>query len=345
MQQVRKCARLTPAERKVYIVCNASNYDEFVVWAKDPKRCGLSGGFPLDHIISNGATSNDSAHLGHVRDLALFAERSGWKDEHVLVLEGDYLVNPDWSMNAAVEHSIIRGADTIGRHALLGKESAGPRHFVDVEASGTVRPRVTGIRVSPGGGASTSSGGGGGGAKSVVGPLYFFRRSTIPLLRAWQADPANAAHPPEAALGHFLAHLVAKVPVYALDLPPVLDVLSLRDVLYAEGLFEFMARRKKELLSLTRVSDTDSSLDFKTEFSGNMQTKLHAHGAREKGVESLVRVEEEEDDKGDTKSRRGGESVKSGRKGGSEWGHSRIFGDDDDDDDGDGDGGRTMNNK
>ena len=43
----------------------------------------------------------------------------------------------------------------------------------------------------------------------------------------------------------------------------MLDVLSLRNLMYVDGLFEYMARVKREKLQATRVSDTDSSLDFK----------------------------------------------------------------------------------
>ena len=75
----------------------------------------------MDHLISNGRKAGDTgARAGYADDIAVFLARSGWAADpsHLLVIDADYVLNPDFSMNGLVEHSIIIGKDTVGFHTV-----------------------------------------------------------------------------------------------------------------------------------------------------------------------------------------------------------------------------------
>ena len=98
-------------------------------------------------------------------------------------------------------------------------------------------------------------------------------------------------------MGHFLAFLAGRAgaggpPVQGIHIPHVFDVLTIRNLMYADGLLGLLGRKKHDARQLTRVSDTDSSLEFKTAFSGTQHKKIAEHSRREAEVETAVAVAE-----------------------------------------------------
>jgi len=96
---------VAPSNRTTYVVCNEDNADEFANWSRDPRKCA---GFNPDNLINNGAT-HSRQHTGVARDLLFAIDNALGCDNHVMLIDGDYIPEPDFNLNRIVEHSVVRG--------------------------------------------------------------------------------------------------------------------------------------------------------------------------------------------------------------------------------------------
>ena len=257
VRSLRECARVQPSTRTTYIMCNQDNVDEFENWARDPLK---SSGFDGAHLINNGVTS-DQPRRGNARDLLHAIETTLGMDNHLLIIDGDYIPPPDFNLNRIIEHSIVRGKDTVTFVTLKPEMgvSASDHVMLDLQRnpSGSLpaNPEVRGVlpfpdRVGPR-------------VTSAMGPIVFLRRTSLPLVKQFFAEVEPglpAGTPANQLMGHLVQFIHSKVSVYALELQYVFSVKTLDAFLYADNLYDYYAREKARASEKFKPSDTDSNM-------------------------------------------------------------------------------------
>mmetsp|Transcript_14019 Transcript_14019/g.16985 ORF Transcript_14019/g.16985 Transcript_14019/m.16985 type:complete len:512 (+) Transcript_14019:62-1597(+) len=265
MLAVKKCPRLLPVIQSVFIMANEQNVWEFEDWASDPARCE---GFNPKNIISNGVKSGGKKR-SILEDIDLFCQKEG-TDANLVVIDCDYLFHPSFNLQRIIEHATIRGKDTV-TYVNLKDESQLSNHVALELADDTTNPKVSSILCHPKPGETFSM--------DVLAPMYIFRRTTLPIIQDWVRS--NPSVPMADAVPRFLEQLPSMAPVYALHSGHVFDVKSLSSFLYVDNLFDFYEKHMARMANAGKVSDTDSSLDWKTMFSGSDVNKRLAHEAFE----------------------------------------------------------------
>jgi len=257
VRALKQCPRVAPSNRCTYVVCNQDNVDEFQNWARQPMKCD---GFNPKNLLNNGVTS-EQGHTGVAADLLFAIETALGYDNHVLLIDGDYLPEPDFNLNRIVEHSVIRGKDTVTYVTLAPEMGADVADHVmlDLErnAGGHVpmNPEVLAIHPYP---QST-----GPRVKAAMGPVMFLRRSTLPLVKQFFTEVAPGLTCPYYQLtGHLFQYLQSKVTFYGLETKYMFSLKTLDAFLYADALFEHHAREKGRAAEKFKTNDTDSSLSM-----------------------------------------------------------------------------------
>ncbi|KAG2452778.1 hypothetical protein HYH02_003008 [Chlamydomonas schloesseri] len=231
--------RLTPVEEKVFILCNENNVEEVRAWAADP-RTSL-GGFPVANVLTNG--SDDS--LGFGGDLAaLLAAAPQLAAGSLVVVEGDGLVGPGFGLSRVVEHTVVRGKDTLTYmaapegmplegQAVLALEDA-------ANAYQTASQRVEGLDAAANGIADPMA------FTPVLAPVAVLRPETV----ARAAGSAGAGPSPYGAsgLGYLLAALrpgdVAHPPMYAMPVDSCFRLGDAYSLQMASNFFAYYATEK-----------------------------------------------------------------------------------------------------
>lgn len=271
-----ECTRMAPLRKKLTILTNEYNHLEFKTWAADERRCSVRGGLPLESVVSNGQTG--SAAKGVVQDLAKFIAENGI-DSNLVVVDGDYVAEPDFSVQRIVEHAAVRGKDTI-------TYTPAPREEMTETDAATVsfdlpgaNPKVTAI--TPGVGKKVGV--------PALGPVTVLRRTTLPLLLQWVAEQtaAGTMPPPRLEMQTFLSWLCTVVPVYGLEMKYVFSLKTMDGFLYIDNLYEYVSREKAKGNKALKVQDTDLSLDFATQHSSSDVAKRRMHAQFEKEAEKL----------------------------------------------------------
>jgi len=273
LRGLKNCARLQPVNKTTFVMCNEDNVDEFENWASDPKK---SFGFKNAHIINNGYSGTERS--GVAADLAMAIDKMG-TDNHILLIDGDYIPEPDFNMQRIVEHSVVRGKDTV-TYITLGEDNDPSDHTMcDLETLPGDRvplnPSIKKFVPYPKSGASTKS-------RAAVGPITFLRRTTLPLVKKFFEETKDLP-PYHHVYGHLLEYLSKHVEFYGLQVKYMFSVKTVDSFLYADALFEYHAREKRKASQKYKVSDTDSSLTFATEHSMSDVRKrmLHEQFAQE----------------------------------------------------------------
>lgn len=256
LRGLKDCARLQPVNKTTFVVCNEDNVDEFENWASDPRK---SLGFKAAHIINNGCTGTERS--GVAADLAFAIDKLG-TENHIVLIDGDYIPEPDFNMQRIIEHSVVRGKDTI-TYINLGEDNDMADHTIcELEMLPGHRvptnPAIKKFVPYPKPGETKS--------RSAVGPITFLRRTTLPLVKKYfeEVKDKPVYHH---VYGHLLEYLSQHVPFYGLEVKYMFSVKTIDSFLYADALFEYHAREKKKAAHKFKVQDTDSSLEFATEHS------------------------------------------------------------------------------
>lgn len=253
VRALKDCPRVAPCNRTTHIVCNQDSVDEFENWARDPLK---SSGFDGRHLINNGVDST-MPRPGAARDLLYAIENVLGYDNHLLIVDGDYIPEPDFNLNRIVEHSVVRAKDTVTYVTLAPEMGADVRDHVmlDLERNPAGRipsnPEVMGVLPYP---EAT-----GPRINTAMGPVIFLRRTSLPLVKQFFAE-VEPSLPPSVPYHHLMGHLVAfiqsKVSMYALEVKYVFSVKSLDAFLYADALFEYHAREKDRASDRLKASYT-----------------------------------------------------------------------------------------
>mmetsp|Transcript_28443 Transcript_28443/g.92892 ORF Transcript_28443/g.92892 Transcript_28443/m.92892 type:complete len:469 (-) Transcript_28443:201-1607(-) len=256
---LRKCDRLQPTESSMYIVTNEPGKVEMDVWTEE-----ADVQFPKEHILSNGLSDPDSKH-SHMADVKLAVDHFGLGSKPLLVISADLVFYQDYNFQRVVEHSFMRGTDVCGFYSLydgqMVAEPYGESHAVVTPAEGRSVVKVKKFEAHPPSSKKAAAGGPKG--ECVAAPLFLLKKSTM----ATELDPFVAAGSPGDIYG-FLEHLSTLGPFYGVDLEfGRFDVARLGNLLYAEAFLDFYMREKHQLNTKARVSDTDSSITFKTQYS------------------------------------------------------------------------------
>lgn len=205
-------------------MCNDDNYSELVAWANDIGKS--SGGFPVENIISNGRRSGEAGNM--VQDVDAFLRRGGDAESHLMVVDTEYCFEPSLNLNRLVEHSMVRGKDTVtflDAPPRSGLDTAGCWGLEMDDTTGA-NPKVT--SVAPPASAS--------GAPAVLAPLYFFRKTTLP-------DVSVAADAGLPSLEAFTSWLVSSGrPVYGLPIEMFFSVKTAAAYELADAFFGYVAR-------------------------------------------------------------------------------------------------------
>jgi len=89
-------ARENISNEKIYIVTNDNFHHKFNLWAQQHN-------FPLGNILSDKTLTNET-RLGALSDLHLAAKHFGLEKHHLLVIAGDTLLLPSFSLNGFFSH-------------------------------------------------------------------------------------------------------------------------------------------------------------------------------------------------------------------------------------------------
>jgi len=267
---ISKCPRLMPYTKKVHIVTNEDNHDEWVNWATTKQRS--LGGFPVENLICNGTSGHDRP--GTARDIATYIEKTGCQD-NLLVIEADFLFEPEYNLNRIVEHFMVRGKDTVVGCPVKTYQSMGDQ--VVIECTPSANPKVDGMVLYDESYDRSKN-------PLVMAPLFVVRNSSLARVAEWAAGEECAGVHYNRQMAHLFKHLAACVPVYSLLTDFYFSVLNLEDTLFTDSFFEYYSKEKKKMFQANKVSDTDSSLDWKTEHSGSQDTKVAAQLASEAAV-------------------------------------------------------------
>ena len=240
--------------------CGKGPASVFVTHAADAKAdferlpdLAISGGRCT--AVSNGADSAMPTP-GPAGDLLSALEDAAGYDSHVLLIDASFLCAPDYDLHDFVEHALGRGKDCVG-YLDVDRSEAGVRAELVLEKNPAGRvvanPEVVSVapypdstrRSKPTGGIESS-----GGTVAVCGPVWFLRRSTLPLVAEFFADEGlrwtESGTAPNEMLGRLLAYLHHRETFYALKMKhcfaPAASVASYR---YVNSLFGFLAGERR----------------------------------------------------------------------------------------------------
>ena len=205
-------------------------------WASQPS---LSvGGFPVANIISTGLTTEQGGSKGALCDLAHLIATAGLKDEHLVVAEMDSMFDPNFNLQRIVEHSLVRGKDTVTYFHPPPGEPLDTYTSVTFQGDDAVNPKLQSI--DPRGTAGCTADGR---TTAVLTPIYFFRRTTLPdILEAASTSPAA-----DRQVECFLESLMsAGRPLYGLPLEFGLGVRTLGQYLFAASYYAYVGKKMSE---------------------------------------------------------------------------------------------------
>lgn len=252
----QNCSRLTPLKDKVYIVCNNDNIEDFQNWAKST---AASGGFPVANIFNNGISGDE--RRGPLLDLVAAIKHFQLSNDHIAVVDCDFIFEPAFNLQRIIEHAMVRGKDILT--FMTPPAGADLANQVVVRFQDSVQeacPKVSAIDPTPN---AISDGL----TSHVVAPLLIFRRNSIPLLTT-----LAESGPPlwKQLIGAGLQGLAAAgVPLYALKVDFFFNVRTLDDLRFTNAFFGYYLRLNKGKLQGV-PSKAGSHLDFDDDQYGEL---------------------------------------------------------------------------
>lgn len=194
----------------VYVVTNHRFAALFTDWAK------AYGGKKPVKVLDDGTTDNDN-RLGAIGDMQYVIDREHLEDE-LFILASDNIFH--FSLLGMVDMYYEKGCDLISAHYIAEKATLQKMGVVELDA----RNKVLGFEEKPQE------------PKSHYGvpPFYFYRKSTVPLIKKYLEEGNNPDAP-----GHFIPWLITQTDVYAYTFDDlIIDIGTPESYYEAQELFQ-----------------------------------------------------------------------------------------------------------
>ncbi|EEH57100.1 uncharacterized protein MICPUCDRAFT_39965 [Micromonas pusilla CCMP1545] len=239
-------ARCDGAIANVLIAHNKDDAAAFEAWA-------ASGAMPANAslVCAENAAASDAdadARGGIAADLLHVAESAAHdRANHLLVIDGEHVPEPDYDLRSVLDHARSRGKDVFTFVDVdFGGEGATPSEHVllklrDNGAGGRVTfPEVLGAAPYPDASAWD-------GNTAALGPVTFLRRGTTPLVRAFFDTVAPSLRcAASERFGHLMSYVQCNVIVHALEMKHAFSVKTLGAYEHACDVFKFYAEEKEK---------------------------------------------------------------------------------------------------
>jgi glucose-1-phosphate thymidylyltransferase len=180
---------------RVYIVTNAKFARQFQEWADNYHATKAK----LDFTIVNDGSTDDSNKLGAIGDLHLVITRENVADD-MIVVAGDNLFSQ--SLDAFGKYSRQKNAPVLAVYDVGDLEEIKKYSAITIDSSS----RITFFEEKPRQPTSTITG--------IA--LYYYPRSTLPLIRQYIAEGNNPDQP-----GRLIEWLYTRTPVYTWRVPGI----------------------------------------------------------------------------------------------------------------------------
>jgi glucose-1-phosphate thymidylyltransferase len=177
----------------IYIVTNTKFASHFKRWAEG-RSSGVSGA-PV--VVIDDGTTDDSNKLGAIGDLNLVLTRENVEDD-VIVVAGDNLF--DSGLEGFAEFCQRRGAPAVGVYDVGDLEEIKKYNNIGTDTEG----RITSFEEKPLEPVSTVT--------AIA--LYFYPKSTLPLIRQYIEEGNNADQP-----GRLVQWMYTRTPFYTWRVP------------------------------------------------------------------------------------------------------------------------------
>jgi glucose-1-phosphate thymidylyltransferase len=178
---------------RIYVVTNAKFAGHFQNWSADYRARKL----PLNFTIVNDGSTDDTNKLGAIGDIH-FVLTTQNVDDDIIVVAGDNLFNQDLTDYGRFCRE--KNAPVLGVYDVGDLEQIKKYNSITVDASG----RITFFEEKPKNPTSTLTG--------IA--LYFYPKSTLPLIRQYVAEGNNPDQP-----GRLIQWLYPRLPVYTWKVP------------------------------------------------------------------------------------------------------------------------------
>jgi glucose-1-phosphate thymidylyltransferase len=197
---------------RVYVVTNAKFAGHFQKWADDYRAAKAK----LNFTIANDGSTDDTNKLGAIGDIH-FVLQSHKVDDDIIVVAGDNLFSeklPEFGRFCREKNAPVLAVYDVGDLEQIKKYNA-----ITLDGTG----RITFFEEKPKSPQSTLTG--------IA--LYFYPRSTLPLIRQYIAEGNNPDQP-----GRLIQWLYPRVPVYTWKVPGLwYDIGSKETLAEADRIF------------------------------------------------------------------------------------------------------------
>jgi len=197
---------------RIYVVTNAKFADHFQKWADDYRATKAK----LNFTIVNDGSTDDTNKLGAIGDIQFVLQSQKVTDD-IIVVAGDNLFSeklPDFGRFCREKNAPVLAVYDVGDLEQIKKYNA-----ITLDGEG----RITFFEEKPKNPASTLTG--------IA--LYFYPRSTLPLIQQYIAEGNNPDQP-----GRLIQWLYPRVPVYTWKVPGLwYDIGSKETLVEANRIF------------------------------------------------------------------------------------------------------------
>ncbi|EPB81306.1 hypothetical protein HMPREF1544_11976 [Mucor circinelloides 1006PhL] len=208
------------AQNDIYVVTNGQCYDAFKQWAS-------LHGIPLDHIISDGTTTNET-RLGAVPDIMFGIKEFGLMQQNVLVVGGDTLFLHDFDLAQFLQTFSERPSSCLVTTYQVTDQDVHKFGIVETNQEGAItsfleKPEPTVTK-----------------ARSACPCFYLFRKEALPIIDEFITTCRESNAPKEAydATGKCLAYLYPRYTISTYSISGRIDVGGLDSYIDANRYFE-----------------------------------------------------------------------------------------------------------
>lgn len=207
-------------QNDIYVVTNGQCYDAFKQWA-------LAHTIPLDHIVSDGTTANET-RLGAVPDIMFGIKEFGLLQQDVLVVGGDTLFLHDFSIAQFLKTFEERPSSCLVTTYQVNDQDVHKFGIVETDQLGVITSFLE--KPDP----TTTK------ARSACPCFYLFRKEALPLIDEFISSCKESNAPKEAydATGKCLAYLYPRYTISTFPISGRIDVGGLESYIGANAYFE-----------------------------------------------------------------------------------------------------------
>jgi glucose-1-phosphate thymidylyltransferase len=180
---------------RIYVVTNAKFTDHFRKWASHYRDTKAK----LEFTIVNDGSTDDTNKLGAIGDIH-FVLKTQNVDDDVIIVAGDNLFSE--KLSGFGEHCRARKAPVLALYDVGNLEEVKKYNSISVDGEG----RITFFEEKPKNPTSSLTG--------IA--LYYYPKSTLPLIRQYIADGNNPDQP-----GRLVQWLYRRTPVYTWKVPGI----------------------------------------------------------------------------------------------------------------------------